>query len=1646
MDRNDQRQNKRELETLSCKEVVELPVSSLPDPRPAIACSGPSVLPAPDPFLDTTPCPPATPELARSPTALNIGNSPYTAYCPTGATLGLTGTISATVTASDQIQQVFFQTLTNIKASQLNYIYGIAPSASAYIISASLSGATSAVQTTTKLTEDQVEELMYSIQQSKFLVDTLAIEKARNGLVCRAYNAAQSASCTATAYFGATASVPASIAYNPTGYAATGTVVVDFSLLSSTGGQDAFAAINVPNLIAAQIAANAIAAAEAERQLRCVFSNDIQHATCCASGASCASGAVNNLGFQYTVPNDSLPVLSSGLPLRVGATATPADTIFSTVSKSDANIAAAAIALDNLNCYFPSEDVFAACTGTGATQVASTYPAVYTSDYITWSATADTINIPYPITGGISIDDVFLNTRIILTSETGGTAPAGTTCDTIYYVASATSGATGIDIQLGTTAASHADYQTSTQSYINLTDSFTGATSYIKATVLQDNAVGKYTYLLRGRIIQNDTASSTASATSEANVIVTSLLDCFWANAATGATCAPVSFTGVDGTWYTLDANAVSSPNYHSSVTAGTFISYVSQQDADTLAADQAAASLQCYYCNTRVDPVCTPYGGDYWSDSDLPLSATHFVPNCWSANATPGMPPDVICDFLAPVAQNTAISVSSSLLKEKISNEEDCCYASAPVYNTVFCETGAIRGTSGSLNSLDNFYLPSGIIIVCATGTVPGFEADRYTYTDLYASSNLFKGCCSNSPCATGTLYNIGTLFADTSSAFTSNPGTVTFYSTSGGTAPYIFPADARYVVQKLNNTYTYKTITLEGSTAAASAYGLLACPSNCSGLFAYNVRGISGSSTGHVSELRSIFCGGTALEYTLYSDNIAAFSTDSVTTTPWYTDSCGTTLFAPKSATANFVMGLQTSEGNVYSVFSITGGSTSSIATVSSATCAQAMYPYFLYPSATSCYFSGTGATLYTSTTAAFISSTGTELNFYSTQFNDVSTYSASGGVAYLNWLAPDGSSYYRGLSGVTASTGYACSTAFTQVTVYYSNTGATSVCSMPWATAAPFNDNVISLWSYNNSTPFSTSGGVEFYTEPSATAANLFKPGASASGTLVYLAPYTAGTDLSLKYRVYTHAVTSSVLSDFSAASHKASPFLQTSGSASGSIWEMGQYADPCLSYDGLRVVSGVATGCTSSALYSDVYDVFAATGYYSSTAYKKVIYDAFYNKPVFNDGVDVTIGNVTRLDSKTFSLSDKTKIGALFSGALVQTYPYDNISKHAYVDSVNYTMTQFSITGASAGIATFSGSTGAKIIGFAVSATAWGTTGFSCTGANCDKLKVGHSLYTSGSTSYKAAYITGVSGTTITFSNVADCDLGAVSKPATLYVYGKHFTQLWTNDNKAAPLTSLYGLNSPVFKNTTDIYLRSLNIVGVSGSTAASSIIKFSDYSYCATNPSSGAHSSYLPTTIITGPTYSTVTSSFYQTSTTYNCDGSILAVTSSTSTTGPIPATGGTCDTRNAKQIEADDVALNLVNSFVSCYYLNTRQVYAICEPGTTLVKEGVVEPGTFVSQISQEDADRIAYTLAVSLVVCMSESVSTTIIENTFEFKTTLYAQLKKVKICDADGNDLEVYTISSIDGAAGMPDIYQLYLAGYDGGEGFRDFALKKV
>jgi hypothetical protein len=1541
-----------------------------------------------------------------------ISSDPTIAYCPTAVGYSLTGSQDYSLSGGAQQQSVFFQAITDINNNQLNYLYDIVPSSSAAIIAYSLSGNTGSVQDITKLTESQTIELMGAINSTKFFINTLAVEQARNSLVCQTYNDGQYASCTSSAYFGSSAAVPASLKpYSVTAAASTGAFVVNFNLQSSTGDQAAFTLLNIPSLTAAKEQADALASSYAERQLRCVFANDLQEATCHTGAGS----SLNNLGYLYPVPNDTLPVLP-GLDPRIGYASVTATTIFSNISKEAANSSASTVARTQLSCYFPNEDVFSVCPTAG---VASSYPLLGKYSTINWSATEDSVSI---LNSSLSVSDFNYNTRIVF-SSTSATAPGGIVYNTIYYSATAASISGGVAIKLNSQTGSHIDYETGSTAYlVNITNSSSSITG-IDTSVFADYTSGKYAYILRGRIIQNDISASVTASTQLAASIVPSLLDCYWVNAATSATCLSSSFTGVDGNGYTIPASPTTSPVYSFTIPYGNIISYVSQLDADTLAAQQAEATLQCYYCNVRVDPMCTPEAPASYPDSALPLDPNDFIPNCWSINATSGMPPNSICDIFGAGAQNTAITISSIPLRDKKIAEEVCCYESEPVSNTIFCTTGAVRSVEG-LNSQDSFYLPAGTIVLCSTAGVPPRPEYRFQYDNLWVTTDMDYFCCSATTiCApAGQSAYVGTLWGDATVAFETNGGYALFYSSSGPTAvPYNFAStgphgfNASYLVQKIPEVSTVarevvkvsgiptpgtqyiqycpdcvipliplNVITAEftlpattskittavtnamcsklggatgfsiySSTAtpfsnlfdttwysntcgtsiyapASSLTGYVAAHISATGYTQYLTFSTSGSNSpdnggtaeypgkygftvggvayppnsfNAISAAQEIFCSGlSASVFTIYCSVPNPFSTSYTGTKEWYSSTCGGP-FTPNSGTA-YVIGYTSPTGDrYYAAFSGSGINQTGIPVAYSATC-HGIFPYSVVPSDAGCSAAGGATTLYSNIPSAFTTYGSSTAYFYTKQYSTTAQYTPST-LLYLNWTAPTTSVYYRATTGPTApfSSAHLCGPTLYPIAVYLSNTGPEDVCNYPWAQGGSglsgYNNNIVTLYSLNP-IPFSSSDLTKFYT--AANTGNSYVLHYGPSGSTTYIAPYNLNNSFSTNnrneyYREYLNgaagapAYGSSGLYTFT--SFIDAPFVAASP-AVGDLWETDYLSPPYYNYNSMRIVNGTTATCETSTLYTDSPEIFISHKYYSTTAYKKRYEDYL----LLNDGVDINLGLAVRNSETSFQLSNTNKIMAVNVGDVVQTIPTSYVSNDtAYVTYIDRAACIVSITGGtiSSGM---TASSQLNVIGFSFSVTGFVESGGSGSfnvglfgRREFNNLSAGSILKIDNKYSYVLARDPGSYATGVYYKSITGASFLGLGATARVTCLGKYGTQLWTDNNKANSLTGLYSdlpgysggaQQGYIFRDGTEIVMRSENVVGLSGATSTSgsnffhistSNPKFNYITY----PGGTAPSDYYPVFVPdNGPTLDIycASGSFYQAGKHRLCDNTI----------------------------------------------------------------------------------------------------------------------------------------------------------------------------
>jgi len=1303
MDRDQQRQNRRNtVSGFSCTAGAELNPLQNPAGRTGAACDPIPAAPVPFTAVSPTPCPAPLPVALNLPDGLIVPSDATIAYCPSTAGYSVTGTTASAVATGAQNQTILFTAISNITENQLNYLYQVVPSTSAAMIAAALSGSTSSVIDLTHLNYNQAEELIESIQDAKFVVNTLAVEQARNLLICQAENNLQTASCTSSAYFGPSAGVPTGMMYAPSATSSTGSILVTFSLLSTTGDQAAFAALNIPSLTAAAAQANLLALAQAESSLRCVYGNTAIDAACCTSQAP-----NNNLGYTAACVPATGPTIP-GIATAVGYFYVPANTVFSAVSKNEANSVARELSRNSLNCYFPSEGVTATCVGLG-------------------------LSAPF--------------------------ADASTTA----------------------------------------------------------------VYLEPGAVILYDTFASVTSANTQALLIAQASLNCFWSNTEQTAFC-PESgtFTAINNQVYNLDASPTASIHYSSTVPANTVISYVSQTAANQQALDLASANLSCVYCNDPIAPTCS--GG---------------------VNATIGAAGDLVCNVLAEVAQNTAISLGNILVTTS-DGGLNCCYGNEGVTNSIKCETGAYYapGATNAFTSADVFFLPANVITVCQSTTAPEPPPLLFSYNGLYATDVAQVGCCSDTYLCggiTGSLTALPTLWSYTSNLFDVVSAGATFYTNSSGTTPYNFPPGYSYVVSRSVTPRGYRAIT--GGTGYT--LGLTAC-AGCGALTPYTFKGstaVNYSST--AAAMQDMFCGGpTAQTITLYTNSESIFSS-SVIPSYWYTDACGVTAFNPvtgTSSTGYYFAGYLDGATGYLLTFSASGASNAAFYTnnYNQTSCPLSRYAYSVYVGVTACNSSSGATTLYGNLPAPdlFTSST-TSTYFYTSQFNDSSyfifadQYNRSG---YINYVAPDTIVYARPIAFASSTAGppISCSS-LNKLTVQWSNASADDVCNFPNYYSASgdngnFNTNIRTLWC-DVENPFVDGATAKFYTQGVSLPEFLFKPGVSGP---VYLSQFSPGDTFRSAYRQYTWGNPNSTLKSYT-GTFKASPFMQSS-----SAWGTGQTAlwlhtatsfymtnaNPGVARTKEILAAGIA-GCQQASVYSDIKYAFTGATALNNT-YKRLsqgpgIANDIYSDNLLFDGIGYqlssSVSGVTSANSIT--LNDLTKVGAGFTGAIISLAGVAGLGLNpypVYISAINQNSGSISLGGYFNNVS--SGFTGQPlyVTGFKIEATDWTSSEFVCHGPHCNKIEVGHSLYSYkiGSTA-SIGFVTQVNGTTIKFSaapgfnnfSANDYGTGASDGSGHVYIQGRQFARLWLDDDKTTPLFNSLGANDYNYVWRFDPYAASLS---------------------------------------------------------------------------------------------------------------------------------------------------------------------------------------------------------------------------------------------
>lgn len=1363
MYRDQQRQNRRNtVAAFSCTSGVELTPLQSPPGRPAVDCDPTPAVP--EPFTPVVPpvCPPPLPVPLNLPPGLIVSSDPTTAYCPSTAGYSVTGTTASSVTAGEQQQIVIFTAIADITDNQLNYLFEVVPTSSTAIINASLSGATNSVISLTHLNYAQAEELIITIQDAKFTVNTLAVEQARNLLICQVESNLQVASCPTSAYFGPSAAVPSNLPYVPSATSTTGAVLVTFALLPSTGGQTAFTLLNIPSLTAAAAQANSIALAQAQNSLRCVFGNAATAAACCASEAP-----NNNLGFTYCVPATGPTI--EGSATAVGYFSVSSNTVFSSVSLAEANSVARELSRNSLNCYFPSTGITATCVSLGKTA-------------------------PF--------------------------APASTTS----------------------------------------------------------------TYLPPGAVILYDLDSSVTAANEQALIIAEASLNCFWSNSATTAYCpAAPGFTAINNQYYILDASDTLSINYSSSIPADTVISYASQADANSQAFQLASANVSCIYCSDAVPSTCS--GG---------------------INATVGATADLVCNVLAEVAQNTAISISNILVSTS-NGGANCCYGNEGVTNTNKCTTGAYFDTnaSNSFTSADVFYLPPNVITICASEPAPPTPQLLFSYTNLVASNNITVGCCSDITTCSGTGYvaSLPTLWARQTNLFSGIVAGSTFYTSANGSSAFAFPATATYVFSR--NTRAYRSIT--GGTGYT--VGFTPCNPCTGGLPGYSFKGSFGINyTSEDAINKDIFCDGpTAQALTLYTAAANPFSaTAAVYPIDWFSDACGLTAFAPVTSPGldnNYFAGYISGATGYRIVFNEVGSNfTFAPTTYNLNSCPVARFPYSVYITPTKCSTASGATTLYgTSSAPQLFTSSTAPTKFYTEFFNDASVYSYPSGTGYINY-AHNTSLYYRSINGSTAAPPVECPplVALYPVTVQWSATTsipeAQDICNFPnyySSQTGPFNENITSLWCTVED-PFVNSATAIFYTSTVSLPENVFLPLGSSSSTY-YLSQFTPGDTFRNKFRRYSTSNNVSTLRNF-IGEFSSSPFVTATLWAHSATSNNMNVLQPNVPNTKFTVYGG--NTCAPPPTYSDIKrpipdDIFTYAPTFKTLPIVPVTQDIYSTSLLF-DGVGYKLSATAQgsSGSNTITLNDLSKVGAGFTGAIVRCPDVTRIGNYqipilgtalpTYISSIDKVSGIITLGGYYNKVNTTFAAEPLYVTGFKIEAGSWSSTQFTCYGEHCNKLEIGHSLfsYYVGATSTTASigYVTNITGNTVYYTgapsanNFAAFDIGTGASHGSghVYIQGRQFSRFWKDTNKVLELD--YNL-----EDNTSNFIWSQYYGGISNT-----VVKYA----VARNLTLGGN-----TFIVAGASYVSATppprpfsnqgalswdseNDYYTTLTTWACDGSI----------------------------------------------------------------------------------------------------------------------------------------------------------------------------
>jgi len=190
-DRDKQRAQKRT--ESECKNDVSLPSKKNPPLRKDKDCDVPADIPENDVFTEPPACPPKAPDVLLVPDALVIGNDEYTAECPLIPDKpGDTGD-DVTVVADTFTDFFNFGQIPNINGNQLTFLAGLTESQRDQL--ADPSTPVSTIEGITKLSTTQATFINDTVTTLKANTNSIAQASAETQLVCLFFNTEQSVTC-----------------------------------------------------------------------------------------------------------------------------------------------------------------------------------------------------------------------------------------------------------------------------------------------------------------------------------------------------------------------------------------------------------------------------------------------------------------------------------------------------------------------------------------------------------------------------------------------------------------------------------------------------------------------------------------------------------------------------------------------------------------------------------------------------------------------------------------------------------------------------------------------------------------------------------------------------------------------------------------------------------------------------------------------------------------------------------------------------------------------------------------------------------------------------------------------------------------------------------------------------------------------------------------------------------------------------------------------------------------------------------------------------------------------------------------------------------------------------------------------------------